>query len=131
MGVSFFVGLAISAMSKDPVGIVLTTLPIFLWTIICRRWRCQSLIPWKSGIPIFLLLTLPWYIAAEYATPGFLRYFIIGEHFERFIVKGWQGDLYGSGHFRAFGSIWVYGFTMLLPWSIILLLTFLNAFPKS
>lgn len=130
-GYLFFVGLAISALSKGLVGIVLTALPIFLWTIICRRWRdCLSLIPWESGIPIFLLLTLPWYIAAEYATPGFLRYFIVGEHFERFIVKGWQGDLYGSGHSRAFGSIWVYGFTMFLPWSIILLLSFFKRIPK-
>jgi len=30
-------------------------------------------------------------------TPGFLDYFYLGETSKRFIVSGWQGDLYGSG----------------------------------
>ena len=67
---------------------------------------------------LLLALTLPWYIAAELKTPGFLRYFLIGEHFERFTVSGWQGDLYGSGHARAKGLIWLYWIAAFLPWTL-------------
>jgi 4-amino-4-deoxy-L-arabinose transferase-like glycosyltransferase len=58
---------------------------------------------------------------AEHRTPGFLRYFIIGEHFERFVVPNWQGDLYGSGRARLPGTIWLFGLLAALPWSAVLL----------
>ena len=67
-----------------------------------------------------LALSLPWYLLAERETPGFLHYFIVGEHFQRFTVKGWRGDLYGSGHASPLGTIWLYGLTMFLPWSLLL-----------
>ena len=32
-----------------------------------------------------MLALLPWYVMAEIRTPGFLQYFIVGEHFLRFV----------------------------------------------
>jgi len=113
----FFVGLAIGLLAKGPVATVLTVMPIGLWVLIGWRWSLLPALPWLSGTALLLTLTLPWYIAAELKTPGFLRYFIIGEHLERFIVSGWQGDLYGSGHARAKGLIWLYWLGVLLPWT--------------
>jgi 4-amino-4-deoxy-L-arabinose transferase-like glycosyltransferase len=68
-----------------------------------------------------IALTVPWFLAAELKTPGFLRYFIVGEHVERFLVPGWKGDLYGSGHAQARGMIWIYGLLSMLPWTPFLL----------
>lgn len=34
--------------------------------------------------------------------------------------QGWQGDLYGSGHASPLGTIWLYGLTMFLPWTLLL-----------
>jgi hypothetical protein len=68
----------------------------------------------------------PWYIAAEMATPGFLRYFIIGEHYERFVVTGWDGDLYGSGHGRPKGMIWLFWLATLFPWTFALAVLFVR-----
>ena len=65
------------------------------------------------------LLVVPWYVMAEMRTPGFLRYFIIGEHFERFVIANWQGDLYGAGRPRPPGTIWLFGLLAALPWSVI------------
>lgn len=117
-GYLFFVGLAIGMLAKGPVAAVLTLMPVGLWVLIGRRWSLLYALPWLAGTGLFLALTLPWYIAAELKTPGFLDYFIIGEHFERFTVPGWQGDLYGSGHARAKGLIWLYGLGAFLPWTL-------------
>lgn len=123
-GYLFFLGLVIGLLSKGPLALVVCGLPIFAWVLWQKQWfKLWKRIPWISGTLLMLLLTVPWYIAAEQATPGFLRYFIIGEHIERFLVKGWEGDLYGKGHSRALGTIWLYAVEMFLPW--VLLVPFL------
>lgn len=123
-GYLFFLGLVIGLLSKGPLALVVCGLPVFIWVLWQKQWlNLWKRIPWISGTLLMLLLTVPWYIAAEQATPGFLRYFIIGEHIERFLVKGWEGDLYGKGHSRAIGTIWLYAVEMFLPW--VLLVPFL------
>lgn len=114
----FFVGLAIGLLAKGPVAAVLTVMPVGLWVLAGGRWSVLRRLPWATGGALLLVLALPWYIAAEMKTPGFLRYFIIGEHFERFVVPGWSGDLYGSGHIRPKGMIWLYGLGIFLPWTL-------------
>jgi hypothetical protein len=57
---------------------------------------------------------------AEQHTPGFLNYFFIGEHWHRFTVSGWKGDLYGSAHATQRGTIWLQFIYATLPWSLIL-----------
>lgn len=120
-GYLFFVGLAVGLLSKGPLALVLTGFPIFLWTLWNREWKnIWSRLPWIRGTVLMLALSLPWYLLAEQETPGFLHYFIVGEHYQRFMVKGWQGDLYGSGHASPPGTIWLYGLTMFLPWTFLL-----------
>ena len=41
-----------------------------------------------SRIAVRILLAAPWYVLAEIRTPGFLEYFVIGEHWNRFAVPG-------------------------------------------
>jgi 4-amino-4-deoxy-L-arabinose transferase-like glycosyltransferase len=117
----FFVGLAIGMLAKGPTAVVLTGIPITGWLLFGNRWRLLGALPWISGLALALVLTLPWYIAAELKTPGFLRYFIIGEHIERFIIPKWQGDLYGSAHPKPKGMIWLYAIGVFLPWSLFVL----------
>ena len=121
-GYLFFVGLAIGLLAKGPVAFVLTAIPIGSWVLIHNRWRDTWLrLPWISGTILMLALSIPWYLLAELKTPGFLQYFIVGEHLERFLQSGWQGDLYGSGHAEARGTIWLYWLEMLLPWTFLFL----------
>jgi hypothetical protein len=81
-------------------------------------------LPWITGSIIALALTIPWYWIAEIKTPGFLEYFIIGEHWKRFLVPGWQGDLYGSAHSQPRGMIWLFWLVCAFPWSFIVLYQF-------
>lgn len=128
----FFLGLALGLLAKGPVAVVLVAIPVALWTIWSRdlEWLWQSL-PWVRGLALTLALAGPWYAAAEVRSPGFLEYFLIGEHVHRFIDSGWTGDLYGSAHDRPRGTIWLFAFAGLLPWSILGLYAVLRAGKRS
>jgi len=120
----FFIGLAIGLLAKGPLALVLSLAPVAVW-LLCNRKAVPILqvLPWGKGIALTALLSLPWYILAEIKTPGFLDYFIIGEHFRRFLDPGWGGDLYGSAHRQAYGTIWIYWLQASFPWGALLLLT--------
>ena len=112
-----FVGLAIGLLSKGPLALVLVGAPLFLWIVWRRQWRdIYRTIPWFRGFLLTALLALPWYIMAELKTPGFINYFIVGEHFLRFVDSGWKGDLYGTAHKQTYGTIWLYWIWASLPW---------------
>ncbi len=117
-GYLFFVGLSVGLMSKGPIAMILAGLPIGLWTLIRNEWLAVwRRLPWIKGTLLMLALSIPWYLIAEHRTPGFLEYFLIGEHWKRFTESGWQGDLYGSGRAHARGTIWVYWLLAAMPWS--------------
>ncbi len=118
-GHAFFVGLAIGMMAKGPVALVLTFVPIGAWTLWTRSWRAVwTGLPWLAGTALAAALVVPWYWAAERASPGFLDYFLVGEHWKRFVEPGWKGDLYGAAHARPRGMIWLFWIAAALPWSI-------------
>lgn len=117
----FFIGLAIGLLAKGPLVLVLCTVPIVLWALYAGRVKeIVSQMPLIRGILLMLLISLPWYVLAEIQTPGFIEYFIIGEHWQRYLQKDWSGDLYGRGHGKPLGMIWVYAFVGMLPWTLIL-----------
>ena len=119
-GYAFFVGLAVGLLGKGPVAAILTMAPIGAWTLWTRRWRAAwHRVPWITGTLLLAALVLPWYWAAERATPGFLEYFLVGEHWKRFTQPGWTGDLYGAAHARPRGMIWVFWLGVALPWSLV------------
>ncbi len=128
----FFVGLSIGLLAKGPVALVMTAIALGLWLAWTRDWRAIWYgLPWLRGLLLTLLLALPWYLAAEAATPGFLQYFIVGEHWQRFTQPGWTGDLYGGGHERARGSIWIYALGAAMPWTVVALVLWLRKKPVS
>lgn len=116
----FFVGLSIMLIAKGPVGWVLVLMPIGLWALLAgsikETWKGFS---WINGCILAILVALPWYLLAEKHTPGFLKYFFVGEHWKRFTVPGWSGDLYGTAHARPRGSIWLFLIAAGLPWILI------------
>ena len=117
-GFAFFLGLAVGLLAKGPVAVVLTMLPVGAWTLWTRQWGAAwARVPWLAGTLLMLALAVPWYWAAERASPGFLDYFLVGEHWKRFVESGWKGDLYGQAHARPRGMIWVWWFAAALPWS--------------
>lgn len=115
-----FVGLGLGLLAKGPLVILLLAVPALAWTTAYRQWRQLWQLPWGAGLTLMVLLALPWYVLAEGKTPGFLDYFLVGEHWNRYIVSGWAGDLYGTAHAKAYGTIWLYLIYALVPWSLLL-----------
>jgi len=116
----FFVGIAIGLLAKGPVAVVLTLFPIGVSVVWKHRldgvWKG---LPWISGSLLAMAISLPWYLLAEAKTPGFLEYFLVGEHWKRFTEAGWNGDLYGNGHSQPRGTIWLYWLLAAFPWSFL------------
>jgi len=120
-----FVGLAIGLLAKGPLVIVLMGLAVVPWLILQHGFVLAFKVMWQrfpllGGTLLMLAIALPWYVLAEQATPGFIDYFIIGEHIKRFLVSGWQGDLYGSAHDEVRGMIWLFWLYSAAPWSFVL-----------
>jgi 4-amino-4-deoxy-L-arabinose transferase-like glycosyltransferase len=116
----FFVGLGLGMLAKGPLAVVLVGMTVFFWVLLRKEWRSLwQRLPWFSGTLLAALISLPWYICAEIKTPGFLNYFIIGEHFQRFLTPGWTGDKYGFAHHAPKGMIWVYALIGIFPWNIL------------
>jgi len=116
-----FLGLALGLLAKGPIAIVLSAAPLGLWVLLTGHIKLTwQRIPWVWGLSLSMLLTLPWYVMAEVKSPGFINYFIIGEHIQRFITPGWKGDLYGRAHQYPYGTIWLYYLANVLPWTVLL-----------
>ena len=119
-GYLFFVGIAMGLLAKGPVAAVVTLFPIGVWVVWRNKWDAAwKSLPWISGSVLAIAISLPWYLLAEARTPGFLEYFIVGEHWKRFTESGWNGDLYGNAHSQPRGTIWLYWLLAAFPWSFL------------
>jgi len=117
----FFGGLVVGLLGKGPVAVVLVGMPLFLWATYNGMWlHVWRRLPWLPGVLGTLVVALPWYWLAELHTPGFLSYFLIGEHWHRFVTPGWPDDRYGHAHLFPIGTIWVFALVDTLPWSVVL-----------
>jgi 4-amino-4-deoxy-L-arabinose transferase-like glycosyltransferase len=117
--VALYVALGLGLLAKGPLAVVLWGVPVVAWA-----WRFGHVrevwqrFAWLRGVALAALVAVPWYIAAEIRNPGFLDYFIVGEHIKRFLIPGWSGDLYGRAHDVPRGTIWLYFVIGTLPWSL-------------
>jgi 4-amino-4-deoxy-L-arabinose transferase-like glycosyltransferase len=111
----FYVAMGLAVLTKGPVGAVIPigVGVIFLWyegelSGSFRRFHTVS------GLLATAALTLPWFIAVTIREPGFFQFYIVGEHFRRFLQPGYS-------HHEAFYyylPVIAGGF---LPWSLIAL----------
>lgn len=131
-GYGFFVGLGLGLLAKGPLIFILVGLPICAFIIILKMLNIGHLrlknLPFISGSILMLIIAIPWYIAFEIKSKGFLEYFIIGEHFKRFFISGWEGSLYGAAHSEPIGMIWWFFFISFLPWSVVFIGILLKRF---
>src|SRR6185437_12895927 len=73
-------------LSKGIVVGVLTGVSLIAYSLLERDIR-----PWKRlhvalGLPLFLLVSAPWFVAVSVRNPDFPGFFFIHEHFARFLT---------------------------------------------
>ena len=118
----FFVGIGLGLLSKGPIILILTIPPIIIWLLVYKEeLKKLKKTPIVSGLSLTVLISCPWYYLTELRSPGFVDYFIYGEHFRRFFDSGWKGDLYGFAKQQPFGIIWVFSIIAVFPWSFLIM----------
>jgi len=80
----FFICCGLAVLTKGLIGIVLPGGIIFWYLLLGRRWQILKEIPWFSGLLLFALVTVPWFILVSQANPEFPHFFFIREHFQRY-----------------------------------------------
>jgi 4-amino-4-deoxy-L-arabinose transferase-like glycosyltransferase len=118
---ALYLGMGFGLLAKGPIALIFILCPVFLWALTtCNLLKVWREFAWIRGGVLAMAMAVPWYVLAEIRTPGFLEYFIVGEHIKRFLVSGWAGDLYGHSHSVPIGMIWLYFLLATLPWSLVL-----------
>ena len=121
----FFIGIGLGLLSKGPIILILTIPPIFIWLFFYKDELIKlKKAPILSGLSLTILISFPWYYLTELNSPGFVDYFVYGEHFKRFFDSQWKGDLYGFAKQQPFGIIWLFSIIAIFPWSILIISRF-------
>jgi 4-amino-4-deoxy-L-arabinose transferase-like glycosyltransferase len=84
--------LALGTLAKGPVALILGAAIALIWLATEHRLREIHEMPLISCAVVFLAIAIPWFVAAEIRNPGFLRFFFIHEHLQRYVSSrehGW------------------------------------------
>ncbi len=115
--VGFYLAIALAVLTKGALGLLLPALVVGGFFLLTRsRPQLGQLGLWW-GAPLVLALVVPWHLWASRATPGFLSYYVVETHLDRF--------LRGTGAIEDEVPLSLLGFFLvslvwLLPWSLFL-----------
>jgi 4-amino-4-deoxy-L-arabinose transferase-like glycosyltransferase len=79
--------LALAVLSKGLIGVVLPGAVLVIYTLVQRDWGLWRRLHLLSGLALFLAISAPWFVAVSLANPEFPHFFFIHEHFDRFLTK--------------------------------------------
>lgn len=79
--------LALAVLSKGLMGLILPGTAVFLYSVFNRDITVWKRMHWFSGLLLFSLIAVPWFVLVIKANPEFFQRFFIYEHFERFTTK--------------------------------------------
>ncbi len=79
-----FVACALGLLSKGLIGIALPGLVLLIWLVWTRQLKKVLYLPWLSGLALFALIGLPWFVLAQQTYPDFFNYMFIGQQFNRY-----------------------------------------------
>ncbi|HEV2065161.1 MAG TPA: phospholipid carrier-dependent glycosyltransferase [Thermoanaerobaculia bacterium] len=98
-------------LAKGLIGLVLPGAILFAWCLATRRLKSLVTLGLFPVLPVFLALCLPWLLAAEARMPGFLQFFFVHEHFQRFATA----EARRPGPVYYFLGVFAAGFLPALP----------------
>ena len=79
-----FAACAFGLLSKGLIGIALPGLVLVIWLLWTRQFKKILYLPWLSGLGLFALIALPWFVLAQQKYPGLFDYMFIGQQFKRY-----------------------------------------------
>lgn len=82
--------LALGFLAKGLIGIVLPAGVIGTWLLGRRRFGVLLRLVWWPGLVLLLAMALPWMVAMQDRYAGFFDYYILYQHFHRFLEAGFN-----------------------------------------
>src|SRR5271167_4603924 len=109
--------LATGTLAKGPVALLLGGAIPLIWLAFERRLREIAQLPLVQCAIIYAAFVLPWFVLMEARNPGFLNFFFIHEHLQRYVTSNEHG--WGPWFFVPIvtGGIWPWIFFVPLGWS--------------
>jgi 4-amino-4-deoxy-L-arabinose transferase-like glycosyltransferase len=107
-----FVACALGVLSKGLIGLLLPGLVLVVWIACTRQWRKILALPWVSGVLLFAVIALPWFVLAAREHPDMLAY-MFGKH---------QFGRYTATTFNNGRPWWFYGLAitvLMFPWVLV------------
>ncbi len=84
----WFLGLyasaALATLAKGLIGLLLPGAVMFLWLLVFNQWRRLLPMHLAAGGLLFLAVAAPWHMLAAQRNPGWLHFYFVHEHWERF-----------------------------------------------
>jgi len=77
--------LGLGTLAKGPVALALGGAVALVWLIIEGRAREALTIPWLWCAIVYLAITAPWFVLAAERNAGFLQFFFVHEHVQRYL----------------------------------------------
>ena len=84
--------LAGAVLTKGLIGVVLPGGAVVLYSLWQRDWALWKNLHLFKGLLLFLLLTVPWFVAVSLANEEFAEFFFIHEHFDRYTTTAHQRE---------------------------------------
>jgi len=107
----FYLFLALGTLAKGPVAPALAALTVLLFVATKRDWQLISQTLWLPGIAVFIVVSLPWYVAVQMRNPEFFRFFILEHNLGRFSTNIYH-------HPQPFWFYLPVFLLALMPWSL-------------
>lgn len=82
-----FVACALGMLSKGLIGIALPGVVILVWLIWTRQFKKVLYLPWFSGLALFAVIALPWFLIAQQKYPQLFDYMFVNQHFRRYTAS--------------------------------------------
>ncbi len=109
--------LALGTLAKGPIALLLGGAIALAWLASERRLRQVAQMPLVWCLVIYAAIVVPWFVLAEARNPGFMHFFIVHEHLERYVASSEHG--WGPWFFVpiVIGGTWPWIFFVPLGWS--------------
>jgi 4-amino-4-deoxy-L-arabinose transferase-like glycosyltransferase len=99
-----------AVLSKGLVGVVIPGFALAVYVAVERDLSVLRRLHWLSGLSLFAVIVVPWFVMVQARNPEFFRFFFIYEHFERYLLP----EHHRPGPWWYFVPVALVG---LLPWT--------------
>ncbi len=117
--------MGLAVMTKGLIGLAFPILTILGFVLFTRDWRLLRRLEIVRGALLFLVITLPWHLLMELRHPGFLWFYFINNHVQRFLGQRVQ-DYVPMPLYAFLGMVFVWTF----PWSAFLPVALRHFWPR-